>query len=247
MTQQIHIATHDSIGTGEDGPTHQPVELAALYRAMPNLLYIRPCDSEETAGAVLLALSAKRTPSMISVSRQNNPQYPHNSSREHVQKGGYVFMENPEAQVTLLGAGAEMRFAVEAKASLEQKHGVAARVVSMPCWRVFEAQGDEHKRGVLRRQQIPTVAIEAYAMIGWERYADAVSVPGLEDLLSLKSALTSIQYRATACRPLGTRCLALSRTSTLALTEITLLGESRVLYVRLGRRASLAYAMDSGS
>lgn len=168
---------HPHYRTGEDGPTHQPIELASLYRSMPNLLYIRPCDSEETAGAVLLALSAKRTPSMISVSRQNNPQYPEHSSREGVQKGGYVFLQDPDAMVTLLGAGAEMRFAVEAKEALGKYYDIPARIVSVPCWRAFEAQGAEYKRDVLQRHRLPSVAIEAFAMNGWERYADAVSFP----------------------------------------------------------------------
>src|SRR5690625_4576999 len=108
--QAIHIATHDSIGTGEDGPTHQPIELAALYRAMPNILYIRPCDSEEVAGAYTAALDARDTPSIISLSRQAVEQYPQHSSRDGVQRGAYVFLEEKDADVTLIGVGAEMCF-----------------------------------------------------------------------------------------------------------------------------------------
>lgn len=171
--QQIHIATHDSIGTGEDGPTHQPIELAALMRAMPNFLYIRPADSEEAAGAFLLALSAKHTPSMLSVSRQNNPQYPQYSSRDGVTKGGYVFIEDDAAAVTLVGAGAELKFAVDAAKELKEKHGVKARVVSMPCLRQFEAQPAAYKRDVLRRARGPAIAVEAFALGEWARYADA--------------------------------------------------------------------------
>lgn len=168
--QTIHIATHDSIGTGEDGPTHQPIELAALYRAMPNFLYIRPCDGEEVAGATILAIGAKNTPSMISVSRQKVPQYPKHSSRDGVQKGAYVFIEEENADVTLIGVGAEMRFAVEAREELA-KSGIKARVVSFPCQRVFEAQSKEYRRSVLG--SAPRVVIEAYSPNGWERYADA--------------------------------------------------------------------------
>lgn len=168
--QVIHIATHDSIGTGEDGPTHQPIELAALYRAMPNFHYIRPCDSEEAAGAVMAAIHAKETPSMISVSRQKNPQYPGHSSREGVQKGAYVFIEEKNADVTLIGVGAEMRFAVEAREALIAK-GIKARVVSFPCQRIFEKQSKEYKKSVLGTA--PRVVIEAYSPNGWERYADA--------------------------------------------------------------------------
>lgn len=172
--QAIHIATHDSIGTGEDGPTHQPIELAALYRAMPNLLYIRPADSEETAGAFIAALSATETPSIISLSRQNLTQYPQYSRREGVIKGAYVFIEEEDADVTLIGVGSEMCFAVRAREMLREKYNVKARVVSFPCQRLFEKQSREYKAEVLQlRAGIPRVVIEAYAVNGWERYADA--------------------------------------------------------------------------
>ncbi|KAF6815303.1 dihydroxyacetone synthase [Colletotrichum sojae] len=171
--QQIHIATHDSIGTGEDGPTHQPIALPALYRAMPNLLYIRPCDSEETAGAFILAMEAKDSPSIISLSRQNLEQYPQHTSRDGVQKGAYVFKEEQNADVTLIGVGAEMVFAVKTAKLLAEK-GIKARIVSFPCQRVFDQQPIEYKREVLQyRSKAPRVVIEAYAVNGWERYADA--------------------------------------------------------------------------
>ncbi|SMR54755.1 unnamed protein product [Zymoseptoria tritici ST99CH_3D1] len=168
--QTIHIATHDSIGTGEDGPTHQPIELAALYRAMPNFHYIRPADGEEVAGAVIAAIGAKDTPSMISVSRQNVPQYPQYSSREGVQKGAYVWVEEENADVTLIGVGAEMKFAMGAREELT-KAGLKVRVVSFPCQRIFEAQSKEYKKSVLGTA--PRVVVEAYSPNGWERYADA--------------------------------------------------------------------------
>ncbi|KAJ3484925.1 hypothetical protein NLG97_g6938 [Lecanicillium saksenae] len=172
--QAIHIATHDSIGTGEDGPTHQPIALPQLYRAMPNILYIRPCDTEETAGAFAAALEAKNTPTIISLSRQNLPQYPENSSREGVQKGAYVFIEERDADVTLMGVGAELAFAVNARTVLLEKCGIKARVISFPCQRLFDAQPLEYKREVLQyRSTAPRVIIEAYAVNGWERYADA--------------------------------------------------------------------------
>jgi len=172
--QAIHIATHDSIGTGEDGPTHQPIELANLYRSMPNLLYIRPCDSEEVAGAFIAAINATTTPTMISLSRQNLEQYPEHSSREGVQKGAYVLMEQEDADVTLIGVGAEMFCAVNTKKFLEKEYGIKARVVSFPCQRLFDAQPVEYKRKVLGyRTNAPRVVIEAYSVHGWERYADA--------------------------------------------------------------------------
>lgn len=172
--QAIHIATHDSIGTGEDGPTHQPIALPALYRAMPNLLYIRPCDTEETAGAFIAALEAKNTPSILSLSRQALEQYPKYSSREGVLKGAYVFIEDDDADVTLIGVGAEMAFAVQTRELLRRDHGIKARIVSFPCQRLFDAQPLEYKRKVLRyRSRAPRVVVEAYAVNGWERYADA--------------------------------------------------------------------------
>ncbi|UNI19274.1 Formaldehyde transketolase [Purpureocillium takamizusanense] len=176
--QAIHIATHDSIGTGEDGPTHQPIELAVLYRAMPNVLYIRPCDSEEVAGAYTAALGARDTPSIISLSRQAVEQYPQHSSRDGVQRGAYIFIEEDEtnggADVTLIGVGAEMCFAVKTREVLRQRFGIRARVVSFPCQRLFDAQPVEYKRQTLQyRSNAPRVVIEAYAVNGWERYADA--------------------------------------------------------------------------
>jgi dihydroxyacetone synthase len=141
---------------------------------MPNLLYIRPADSEETAGAYIAALKATNTPSILSLSRQNLVQYPQYSSRDGVQKGAYVFIEKADANVTLIGVGAEMVFAVETAKLLEKKFGLKVRVVSFPCQRLFDQQPVEYKREVLQyRSNAPRVVIEAYAVNGWERYADA--------------------------------------------------------------------------
>ncbi|EEU34004.1 uncharacterized protein NECHADRAFT_49818 [Fusarium vanettenii 77-13-4] len=174
--QQIHIATHDSIGTGEDGPTHQPIALPALYRAMPNTLYIRPCDSEEVAGAFVAAIQATETPTIISLSRQNLTQYPQHSSREGVSLGAYVFVEaeGDDFDVTLIGVGSEMGLTMQAKDLLLKEYGIKSRVVSFPCPRLFEQQSRQYKQSVLKpRSGKPTVVVEAYAANGWERYADA--------------------------------------------------------------------------
>ncbi|KAK6513520.1 hypothetical protein TWF281_005143 [Arthrobotrys megalospora] len=201
--QQIHIATHDSIGTGEDGPTHQPIELAALYRAMPNLLYIRPCDSEETAGAFIAALSARSSPSIISLSRQNLEQYPAHSSRDGVQKGAYVFVEEENADVTLIGVGAEMCFAVNTAKLLKSNYGLKARIVSFPCQRLFDAQSLEYKRSVLQyRSNAPRVVIEAYSPLGWERYADAgISMHSFGHSLPGKDAYNYFGFQAEQIAP----------------------------------------------
>ncbi len=170
--QVIHAATHDSIGMGEDGPTHQPIELATLYRAMPNLLYIRPADSEETAGAWITAIEAKQTPTIISTSRHALPQLKQ-TSRDLVAKGAYVVSEVEDADLTLIGVGAELSHALGAAKELETKR-LKARVVSFPCQRLFERQPIQYKRDVLRRHRgILAVVIEPYAPNGWERYADA--------------------------------------------------------------------------
>ena len=168
----IHVATHDSIGTGEDGPTHQPIELAALYRSMPNINYIRPCDSEETAGAWEIAIKSQGTPTIISLSRQSLPQYPGMSNRSLVKKGAYVFQEMEDAVLNLIGVGAELNFSVEA-AKILNEEGIKTRVISFPSQNLFELQSGEYKRSILKRGKIPTVVVEAFAPNGWERYATA--------------------------------------------------------------------------
>lgn len=171
--QAIHLATHDSIAIGHDGPTHQPVELPSLFRAMPNLLYVRPCDEEETCGAFIVAFEAKCTPTMLSLSRHPLVQYPIFSQREGVRRGAYIFIEDEDADVTLIGVGAEMVFAVDARAKLAES-GVKARVVSFPCQRLFEGQSGKYRESVMHyTKRKPIVVIEAFAVNGWERYADA--------------------------------------------------------------------------
>lgn len=171
--QTIHLATHDSIVIGDDGPTHQTIELPALFRAMPNLLYIRPCDADETCGAFIVALESKGTPSVLSLSRNALRQFPQHSSRDGVKSGAYVFIEQDSADVTLIGVGSEMKFAVETREILKAL-GIKVRVVSFPCQRLFEMQSQEYKERVMQySKQKPIVVIEAYAVNGWERYADA--------------------------------------------------------------------------
>jgi dihydroxyacetone synthase len=173
--QIIHAATHDSIGMGEDGPTHQPIELAALYRAMPNLLYIRPGDSEETAGAWIAAIEAKNTPTIISTSRHAVRQLSPKTNRAGVKRGAYVIEEDEAADLTIIGVGAELSLAVDVAARLRtEPTRLRARVVSFPCHRLFEKQPLDYKRATLRRHTgAPAIVIEPYAALGWERYANA--------------------------------------------------------------------------
>jgi dihydroxyacetone synthase len=173
--QIIHAATHDSIGMGEDGPTHQPIELAALYRAMPNLLYIRPGDSEETAGAWVAAIEAKNTPTIISTSRHAVRQLSPKTNRAGVKRGAYVIEEDEPADLTIIGVGAELSLAVDVAAQLRtEPTRLRVRVVPFPCHRLFEKQSLDYKRATLRRHTgVPAIVIEPYAALGWERYANA--------------------------------------------------------------------------
>lgn len=158
---------------GEDGPTHQPIELAALYRAMPNLLYVRPADSEETAGAWITALKAKTSSTIISTSRHGLPQFKGITKRTEVAKGAYIVREVADADLTIIGVGAEFCIAMDVADKLTSK-GLKVRVVSFPCQRLFEKQPLEYRRSVLQRHAgVPAVVVEAYAAMGWERYAEA--------------------------------------------------------------------------
>ncbi|KAG9123058.1 Transketolase [Ceratobasidium sp. 392] len=166
--QVIWVATHDSIGLGEDGPTHQPVETAVHLRAIPNLAFWRPADGNETSAAYLVALKSKKTPSVLALSRQNLPQL-ENSTIENAVKGGYVVHEVEKEALTLVSTGSEVSIVVEA-AGLLEKEGIKTRVVSLPCWEVFDNQPEEYRLSVLR-SGAPILSVEAYATTGWQKYS----------------------------------------------------------------------------
>ncbi|KAF7542748.1 hypothetical protein G7Z17_g11308 [Cylindrodendrum hubeiense] len=168
QVRNIWVATHDSIGLGEDGPTHQPIETLAHFRALPNCMVWRPADGNETSGAYYVALTSKSTPSIIALSRQNLPQLD-GSTIEKAAKGGYVLHEVEGANVTLLSTGSEVGIAVDA-AKLLSEQGIKARVVSMPCQEVFDQQTKEYRLSVLP-DGIPALSIEVMTTLGWERYA----------------------------------------------------------------------------
>jgi transketolase len=165
----IYVMTHDSIGLGEDGPTHQPIEHLAMLRATPNMDVFRPADAVETAECWLAALESLHTPSVLSLSRQNLPTLRTKAEPENLSaKGAYVLRETDGARsVTLLATGSEVEIAVKA-ADLLAAEGVAAAVVSMPCWERFEAQDDAYRAKVLGAA--PRVAVEAAARLGWDRW-----------------------------------------------------------------------------
>ncbi|KAJ6145826.1 Transketolase C-terminal/Pyruvate-ferredoxin oxidoreductase domain II [Penicillium chermesinum] len=165
----IHVATHDSIGLGEDGPTHQPIETLAHFRALPNCMVWRPADGNETSAAYYMALTSKETPSILALTRQNLPQL-ENSTLENAIKGGYVAVDTPNAAITIVSTGSEVSIAIEAAAYLKEKHNVAARVVSIPCFEVFDAQDKSYRLSVLP-DGIPVLSVEALSTMGWERYS----------------------------------------------------------------------------
>lgn len=167
-TRAIHIMTHDSIGLGEDGPTHQPVEHLASLRAIPNLLTMRPCDVVETAACWHMALH-HHGPSVLALSRQNLPQLATTTQYHDACKGGYVLKDVDAAQVTLMATGSEVSLAVDVQTALEQE-GIRARVVSLPCLELFDNQDQSYKAQVLGPDSTLKVAIEAAIDQGWHKY-----------------------------------------------------------------------------
>ncbi|CAJ2502823.1 Uu.00g102170.m01.CDS01 [Anthostomella pinea] len=170
LSQQrlIWVATHDSIGLGEDGPTHQPIETLTHFRALPNCMVWRPADGNETSAAYYVALTSKHTPSIIALSRQNLPQL-EGSTIEKAIKGGYVTHEAEGADITLVSTGSEVCIAIDTVKYLADNHGLKARVVSIPCFEVFDAQSKEYRLSVLP-DGIPSLSIEVMSTMGWERY-----------------------------------------------------------------------------
>ncbi|KAI9064187.1 transketolase [Trametes sanguinea] len=166
--QVLWIATHDSIGLGEDGPTHQPIETAVHFRAMPNLDFWRPADGNETSAAYYSALTRKHTPSILSLSRQNLPNL-EGSTIERALKGGYVVHEVEGEDLTIVSTGSEVSIALEAAQKLNGE-GIKTRVVSLPCWSIFDLQPAEYKLSVLR-SGAPILAVEALSTVGWQKYS----------------------------------------------------------------------------
>jgi transketolase len=165
----IHVMTHDSIGLGEDGPTHQPVEHLASLRAMPNLLVFRPADGVEAAECWRLALEHHRNPSLMALSRQKTPAVRKTASAESLcAKGAYPVAGPADAQVTLFASGTEVGIAMEARDQLEAA-GISTRVVSTPCWELFEQQPAAYQTEVIGKSPIK-IAVEAGVREGWDRF-----------------------------------------------------------------------------
>ncbi|CAI8503294.1 Transketolase [Hanseniaspora opuntiae] len=164
----VWIATHDSIGLGEDGPTHQPIETLAHFRALPNINVWRPADGNEVAAAYKIALESKHTPSIIALSRQNLPQL-EGSSVEKAAKGGYVLSENKDAKITIVSTGSEVGIVVDAVKNLAEA-GIPARIVSLPDFNTFDKQSKEYKLQVFP-DGAPVLSVEVLSTFGWNKYA----------------------------------------------------------------------------
>jgi len=169
-----YVFTHDSIGVGEDGPTHQPIEQLAAMRAIPGMHVIRPADANETTEAWKSALMRTDGPTSLVLTRQNLPvlDRSRHPAAAGLHKGAYVLADAPggEPQVILIGTGSEVSLCIEAFECLAEE-GVSARVVSMPCWELFEAQDEAYKESVLPRDVTARVAVEQASGFGWERWA----------------------------------------------------------------------------
>ena len=168
----IYVMTHDSIGLGEDGPTHQPVEHLAALRAMPGLYVYRPADAVETAECWALALQRRDAPSLLALTRQALPLLRREAASENLSaRGAYVLADaDGPRQITLLATGSEVSIATAARDALVQD-GIRAAVVSMPCWELFEKQSKQYQDAVLG--SVPRVAVEAAVQFGWERWLGA--------------------------------------------------------------------------
>jgi transketolase len=180
----VYIFTHDSIGLGEDGPTHQPVEQLAALRAIPRLIVIRPGDANETSVAWQIAIESRSCPVALVLSRQNVPtlersQY---ASADGLRRGAYVLADAPggRADIILIGTGSELSLVVAARERLA-KQNIHARVVSMPSWELFDQQPEEYRATILPKSVPARLAVEAALPLGWHRYVgDNGDVVGIE-------------------------------------------------------------------
>lgn len=173
----IYIMTHDSIGLGEDGPTHQPIEMLESLRATPNLFTIRPCDGNETVGAYICAMEHSRTPTVLSLSRQGCPTQ-HGSDASKVMYGAYVLQDHKgthaiHLSIILASTGSEVAVTCKTAAALvAANEHLWVRVVSMPCWELFEAQSIDYQLSIFP-DNVPVMSIECSAAHGWQKYAHA--------------------------------------------------------------------------
>ncbi len=180
----IYVFTHDSIGLGEDGPTHQPIEHLSALRTIPNLTVIRPCDANETAEAWRISLNRKNGPIALALTRQNVPTLDREgfASAEGLRRGAYILQEakNQKPDVILIASGSEVHIAIEAAEKLEREN-ISVRIVSMPSWELFDEQPEDYRKQVLPPEISCRIAIEAGSPQGWHRYVgDRGKVLGID-------------------------------------------------------------------
>jgi transketolase len=179
----IYIFTHDSIGLGEDGPTHQPIGHLAALRAIPHLIVIRPCDANETAAAWRVALEMREQPVALILTRQSVPTLSHtqNCSAEGLRHGAYILVESGGTpDIILIASGSEIHLLIEVRQKLKEQT-IDARIVSMPSWELFETQSKEYRDSVLSQSVRTRLAVEAGVPQGWHRYVgDHGDVVGLD-------------------------------------------------------------------
>jgi transketolase len=169
----FHVMTHDSIGLGEDGPTHQPIEQIASLRAMPGLWVLRPGDANEVTECYRVVMESKHHPAILVFSRQALPTFDRTkvAPASGARKGAYVLLdaEGGKPEVLLMATGSEVRLIVEAHERLKAE-GIRARAISMPCWELFEDQPADYRESVFPSAVTARVAVEQAAVFGWERY-----------------------------------------------------------------------------
>ena len=216
----VHIFTHDSIGVGEDGPTHQPVEQLASLRAIPGLLVFRPADANEVVETWRFVVALHREPAVVVLSRQALPTLDRSiaAPAAGVAKGAYVLIDatNGEPDAILMATGSEIQLAVVARDELLAE-GIDARVVSMPCWELFDRQPPDYRDRVLPPSVKARVAIEQASTLGWDRYVgDGGAVIGMHTFgasAPLKQLLTKFGFTPEKVAGVARECVAGQRES----------------------------------